>query len=133
MQLLADPKIKKLWGVEQPVGFPRMMITLCIYKDLSGYGYAKILSLINFRFQIKKKSFIHNCKLVQKLLYLWAHEKVKNEGCDAWNSAATLLPKKRGLDEVNLLMDSCDFQLAGKASTLHKDPAWSYKLNSPGQ
>ena len=64
VQLLADLKIKKLWGVEQPVGFPRMMVTLCIYKDLSGYGYAKILSLINFGFQIKKKSFIHNCKLV---------------------------------------------------------------------
>ena len=60
--------------------FVRMMITLCIYKDLSGYSYAKILSLINFRFQIKKKSFIHSYKLVQKLLYLWACETSKMKG-----------------------------------------------------
>ena len=63
MLLLADLKIKKLWRVEQPVGFPRMMITLCIYKDLSGYGYAKILSFLNFGFQIKRKSFIHKLQV----------------------------------------------------------------------
>jgi hypothetical protein len=34
---------------------------------------------------------------------------------------------------MNLIMDSTDFQLSGRASALKKDSSWSYKLNGPKQ
>jgi hypothetical protein len=44
-----------------------------------------------------------------------------------------LFPKKKKLEKVNLIIDSSDFQLSGKASTSQKDSKWSYKLNRPRQ
>jgi hypothetical protein len=43
------------------------------------------------------------------------------------------LPKKKGLEIVNLIMDSTDFRLFGRASALKKNSFWSYKLNRPRQ
>jgi hypothetical protein len=37
--IIQDERSKKMWSQEQPAGFVRKMITLSIYKDLSGLGY----------------------------------------------------------------------------------------------
>ena len=60
-------------------------------------------------------------------------EQIVIEGKDDWVKNAAILPKKSGLQTVNLLIDSTDFHLCGKASISRKDPSWSYKLNAPGQ
>ena len=44
--VLADPRGQKLWGKEQVSSFERRMVTLAIYKDLTGDGYQKILNSI---------------------------------------------------------------------------------------
>ena len=49
---MQQPKISKLWGVEQPTGFHRIMITLVVYKDLTGFGFQKILRLVNVGFHV---------------------------------------------------------------------------------
>jgi len=62
--LLKEPKIAKLWGSQQVTGFAHKMITLSLYKDLSGLGYDKLLSSIDFGFHINSKSMQHNVKLI---------------------------------------------------------------------
>jgi hypothetical protein len=131
--LLQNPKIKKLWGKEQPGGFARKMITLCIYKDLTGFGFEKVLKSVNIGFQLKLKSFAHNCKLLRKLLFDWARQQIHLDGKDVWNDMAAILPNKVGLEKVNLMMDSSDFRLSGKTSASRKDANWSFKCNGPGQ
>jgi hypothetical protein len=88
---------------------------------------------VNIGFTLKEKSYSHNTKLIRKILVKWARKQITNEGEKSWNKHKHLLPKKKSLNKVNLLMDSSDFRLSGKASTSRKDAKWSYKLNSPGQ
>jgi hypothetical protein len=45
--ILSDPRSKKMWGQDQSHGFHQRMITLAIYKDLTGLGYQKILNFVN--------------------------------------------------------------------------------------
>ena len=68
-RVLFHPKQKKMWGVEQPTGFVRCIVTLALYKDLSGYGYQKILDSIALDFHINSKSFNHNMKLIRQILF----------------------------------------------------------------
>ena len=93
--LLDEPKIKRLWGSQQMSGFERKVITLCVYKDLVGIGYDKVLSTTDLGFNINSKSLQHNHKLIRKLLQSWANTHIKNEGVDVWNAAAENFPKKK--------------------------------------
>ena len=95
-RLLSDPRIKKLWGNDQPTGFERRVITLAIYKDLSGLGYEKVLSSVDCGVQIQSKSFAHNTKLIRKMLISWAKEQIKLEGPNAWNEAAQIFYLRKG-------------------------------------
>jgi hypothetical protein len=122
-----------MWGQDQSHGFHRRMITLAIYKDLTGLGYQKILNSVNTGIKVQPKSFFHNTKMIRKILMGWAKQQIVNEGKDSWNDQKKLYPKKKGLEKVNLIIDSSDFRLSGKASTSQKDSKWSYKLNGPGQ
>jgi hypothetical protein len=131
--ILEDERSQRMWSKEQPKGFERRMITLAIYKDLSGLGYQKILNSINIGFKLQAKSFSHNTKLIRKILVKWAKKQIENEGEKSWNKHKHLFPKKKKLNKVNLLMDSSDFRLSGKSSISRKDSKWSYKLNAPGQ
>jgi hypothetical protein len=131
--ILADSRSKKLWGKDQSPGFSRRMITLSVYKDLSGFGYHKILNSVNSGISIQPKSFSHNTKLIRKILMGWAKAQIVIEGKTVWNENKKLFPKKKGFEKVNLMIDSSDFRLSGKASTSRKDSKWSYKLNGPGQ
>jgi hypothetical protein len=46
----------------------------------------------------------------------WAKKQIENEGEKSWNKHNYLLPKKRKMNKVNLLMDSNDFRLSIKSS-----------------
>ena len=91
------------------------------------------LHAVNVGFPFKLKSFSHNVKLVRRILFEWARDQIRIDGEECWNECAKILPKKPGLENVNLLMDSCDFRRSGKQSTSRKNPSWSYKVNGPGQ
>jgi hypothetical protein len=39
--ILEDERSHRIWSKERPKGFERRMITLSIYKDLSGLGYQR--------------------------------------------------------------------------------------------
>jgi hypothetical protein len=79
------------------------------------------------------KCYLWNTKLIRKILAAWGEQQIVNEGAAKWDQQKKLFPKKQNLGSVNLIMDSTDFKLSGKASISRKDPRWSYKLNTPGQ
>ena len=131
--VLADPRGQKLWGKEQVSSFERRMVTLAIYKDLTGDGYQKILNSIELQFQMTAKCYLRNTKVIRGILAAWGEQQIKNEGAAKWNEYKKLFPKKRNLGSVNLIMDSTDFRRSGRASMSRKDTRWSHKLNAPGQ
>jgi hypothetical protein len=109
------------------------MITLTIYKDLTGLKYQKILNSVNTGIKVQPKSFFHNTKMIRKILIGWAKQQIVNEGKDSWNDQKKLFLKKKRLEKVNLMIDSPDFQLSREASTSRKDSKWNYKQNRLGQ
>jgi hypothetical protein len=125
--------ISKLWGGEQPPGFLSHMLTMWLYKDLTGLGYITILRRVDVGFKITHKSYIHNCGIIRRVLYNWAKTRIITESATEWDATAVNFPKRKGLQKVNLVMDSSDFQLIGRSSVSRKDPSWSHKLNAPGQ
>jgi len=132
--LVPRPAIQnKLWGSEQPSGFVTHMITMTVYKDLEEIGYQAVLDKVDVGFRIMAKTFAHNARIIRKELFVWAKTQIILDSAETWNAAKHLLPKKAGLEKVNLLMNSSDFRLPGRASVLKKDPSWSHKLNAPGQ
>jgi hypothetical protein len=54
--LFSQPEMSKMWGSEQVTGFERKVITLCVYKDLVGIRYDKLLVTCDVRFKINTKS-----------------------------------------------------------------------------
>jgi hypothetical protein len=100
----------KLWGSEQPIGFHTHLITLAIYKDLTGYGYQKVLDLIDLGFVISSVSFRHNTRIIRWLLYKWGIRQIGCGDCEDWDQVKHVLPKKKGLEKVNLMMDSSDLR-----------------------
>ena len=72
--------ITKLWNLEQPRGFTKKMITLCLFKDLEGVGYLWIEKNVKFTFPFHAKCLAHNTKLIHHLLLCWAVLQIKNEG-----------------------------------------------------
>ena len=72
--------IMKLWNLEQPRGFTKKMITLCLFKDLEGVGYSWIEKNVKFTFAFHTKCLVHNTKLICHLLLHWAVPQIKNEG-----------------------------------------------------
>jgi hypothetical protein len=131
--VLAHPRCTNMWGREQIGSFERRMVTLAIYKDFSGLGYQKILKSIELGFKLESKCYLHNTKIVREILAEWGAKQINIDGVQSWNEHAKYFPKKVGLRAVNLIIDSTDFRLSGKASISRKDPKWSYKLNAPGQ
>jgi DDE superfamily endonuclease len=123
----------RLWGIDQTDGFLSHSLTLALYKDLFGDGYAKILSSVDVGFKTSPKSLQHNTCIIRGALFAWALSVIEVGTAEDWNSKKHFLSKKPGLDKVNLLIDSSDFRLPGRSSVSKKDPSWSYKLNSPAQ
>jgi hypothetical protein len=109
------------------------MVTLAIYKDFSDLGYQKILKSIELRFKLESKCYLHNTKIICKILAEWGAKQINIDGIQSWNEHAKYFPKKVGLRTVNLIIDSTNFCLFGKALIFWKDPKWNYKLNVPGQ
>ena len=109
------------------------MITLVVYKDLTGFGFQKILRLVNVGFHVQLKSFAHNTKIIRNLLFRWAQSVITLSSTVQWNLTAKILPTRKGFKAINLIIDSIDVQLCGKESCLKHDPHWSFKLNAPGQ
>ena len=131
--ILTHPKVKKLWGQEQCDDFVRKMVILALYKDLFSVGFECITKTVDVGFKFRSKALRHNTKLIRKILAEWSEKQILNEGRRVWDKNCDLLPRRKGLHDVNLLIDSSDFCHSVKQSTSTKDSCWSFKLNGPGQ
>jgi hypothetical protein len=69
LQVLEHPKSRKMWGAEQPTVFRRKIVTMAFYKDLTSFGYQKILDSYDLSLKINLKSFNHNTKIVLRVLF----------------------------------------------------------------
>lgn len=100
-RVVFHPKSQNFWGSEQPTSFVKIMTTLALYKDLTGHGYQKIIESLELGFYINIKSFLHNVKIIRKILFEWSRELIVNEGEKSWQRMAQNFLYKKGLEEAN--------------------------------
>ena len=130
---LTHPLNRKLWGLDQSRDYVRKTLVLALYKDLFAVGYDRIIASVDIGFQLRSKTLRHNTKIIRKILAEWSRKQIVNEGRTKWDVHRLMLPRRKELHDVNLLIDSSDFRRSGKQSMSTKDSCWSFKLNGPAQ
>ena len=98
-----------------------------------GMGYRMLCSKIQEWLHSSHNSLCHNQKTLQKLFALWGRSQIHMGNNHIWDAVAASVRFSSGLPLINLWMDSTDFPLTGKSTTLRKSAMWSYKENGPTQ
>jgi hypothetical protein len=133
MSKLITSETLNLWGESQPRGFIYQSLVLCLYKDLSGFGFRRVLRRSKSWFQLSCNSFIHNCNEIRTVLAQWGRRQVVLGNLVTWNRAARHCSFPKDISDACMLIDSSDFKIKGRRTVSRKDPSWSYKLNAPGR
>ena len=107
---LTHPLNQKLWGLDQSRDNVRKTLVLALYKDLFAIGYDCIITSVDVGFQLRSKTLRHNTKIIQKILAEWSQKQIINEGRTKWDVHRLMLPRRKELYDVNLLIDSSDFR-----------------------
>lgn len=110
-----------LWGQLQPEGFTNNNLILCIYKDLTGIGYKKLWEKTKEWLKVSDKTLRHNFQKLRYYLYKWAKLRIILGNKKDWNEISSISKKPKGLENVNLCMDSSDFALRGSCSRKGSD------------
>ena len=87
----------------------RKTLVLALYKDLFAIGYDRIIASVDVGFQLRSKTLRHNTKIIRKILAEWSRKQIVNEGRTKWDVHQLMLPHRKELHDVNLLIDSSDF------------------------
>ena len=122
-----------LWAEEPPRGFAKDTLMLMLYKDIHAIGYNRLFQMVKDWYGASDKSFRHNIKKMRKCLKVWGRNRIKRGTLADWDRAVGRLEFPKGLEGVNLWIDSEDLALTGKRRVSKKHPSWSYKKNAPGR
>lgn len=121
-----------LWGVEQPKDYRSKNVYICIYRYIHKIGYLNLWKQISSWYKNSHESLMHNCQIILTELGKWGRSWILLGELSEWKEAAKGVRIPKGINPVNLWMDSSDFALKGKSKKLRKNELWSYKLNSLG-
>ncbi len=121
-----------LWGERKGVAFVSKCTCLAIYKDLTGDGYGKIISQINFLEGLNPRSFNENTRRIRDCLGQWGRTQVVLGDSKDWEADKRLMEDNPDLKKVNLWIDSTDFAKKKYRHCSKKSPDHSFKLNRPG-
>ena len=122
-----------LWGLNKNDQFFTDNVYLTIYKDLKKKGYQKLRKAVDGWSGLSDHSFIHNSQEIRPILGKWGAKQIKFGSLRLWQRSAGESDLPKGLQEVNLLIDSVDYGLTTPRNTSKKSIYWSYKKNSLGR
>src|SRR5215472_3373237 len=94
-----------LWGEHQPKHFTEQTLYVTLYKDLRGYGYHRLAGKISKWYRVATNTLRHNIKEIRKCLRLWGRRRVDESSLDDIFRDSTVLPEKKNLLHINLLID----------------------------
>lgn len=122
-----------LQGEQQPGGYLEDSIYILIYHDISTHGYDKLVTMISHWYPNKHNSLRTNCQRLRTALGEWARTKFRIGNLDEWVQAAADTRPQEQPQNVNIWIDSTDFQIQRGKDMGKKSPYWSFKLNAPGR
>jgi len=115
----------KLWGRGSGRLFIKKVLYLSFYHDVFNYGYTSLSNQLSNNIYFPPSSINHNTKVIRKELFEKIKNKIKIGDSIKWDRVANGVSKSTELESVNLWIDSCDFQIAGKRRYSTKDLMWS--------
>lgn len=120
----------KLWGTARPRDMEKKFVFAAIYKDAYHLSYKSLMSCCRHILpSYSSKTWRHNVRAVRKLLRKWGKRIITPGSSDDWDrEKVATLPQKYSSKRncPNLLIDSFDVRLSGKASIRRKSSSWSY-------
>ena len=123
-----------LWAQTPPPDFADKTLLLALAKDLKGYSYEKLRLKASCRYDVPKKTLVHNVKQARLVLNRWSRRVLQPSQPDDLLLRA---PHGRGhpprFAKVGLWVDTSDFQKQGYAGISKKGRDWSHKLNRAGR
>jgi hypothetical protein len=132
IQFMGNKELK-LWGEDRPRLFQQTCVLICMYQDLFGLSLRGLRRAIKSWWPHDRKTLTHNHSRIRKVLGKWGKKKVVLGTAPDWNQAVRNWEMPKGLNGVNLWLDSVDFQQVGKTTEEKTSDRWSFKLNAPGQ
>jgi hypothetical protein len=133
MLAFLQPRHLHLWGEQQPGSYLLDSIYLTLYHDLFNIGYNEIFERVQRWYPNSMHSLHHNTQALRLELKDWARGVIELGELDDWiEDAADTLPDQAPND-VNIWVDSVDYQIQGRRSYGKKSDKWSFKRNAPGR
>ena len=108
--------------------FVEQVTIAALYRDLFAVSYHHLSTEIAFGFNISQNSLRHDTKVVRGILAEWGKEQIILGTWEEWDEAAENGRIERGLEHVNLWMDSTDIQLAHREKWTRKGEHFSGKM-----
>jgi len=122
----------KLWGQNKKTTAVRNYFYLALYHDITCTGYNELSISVKNWFKTSGNSIRVNTKRIREFMYYWSEQYIEIGDSQDWNNAASVIKTKKELEEVNLWIDSTDFNLEGKHTVSKSNLDWSFKKNSLG-
>jgi hypothetical protein len=122
-----------LQGEQQPENYIEDSLYILLYHDISTRGYNKVVKMISRWYPNKHNALRINCQRLRLALSEWATTKFRLGTLDEWIQAAANTRPNSHPQNVNIWVDSTDFQLQRGKEMGKKSHHWSFKLNAPGR
>ena len=134
VRVVRDSKgVKHLWGSANIKEAAKRETILLLYKDLYAVSYNRLAIEVDLGFRLSQHSFTHNAKVIRKALGGWGREQIWFDTWEGWDKLVENSKKVRGLEKVNLWMDSTDIQMAHRDGWTKGGPDFSGKTKKFGQ
>jgi len=114
-----------LRGTEKPEGSDARQAVLVLYKDL--YDVSVCVNDFDLGWDLAQHSFTDNTKKIRCVFRDWAKTQFILGDKDSWDHAARNTQKLKGLEKVNLWMDSTDIPMAHREGWKRSGDFWSGK------
>ena len=122
-----------LWAEKQSRGFLNASIYITLYLDVFRSSYSDIIHDIQPWYTGSTMLLKHNQKVLHAIFAEWGKRYIQFRSIAAWERAKTKINVPKGLEDVDLWLDSTDISFTGKSSVSQKSSDWSYKENRPAQ
>ena len=119
--------VNNLRGMSKPRNFVNNMVLLTLYKYTENIGYDKIVNTVNLGYTIVHLSKQHNISNIRKALKVWSKKHIHLGNSNDWKYAARNCHFTGEFSNVNLWIDSTDFELKHTKDRSPSSDYWSGK------
>lgn len=132
-QVRKDVGVARLMGSDLPENCDRRMAVLVLFKDLYRVSFHSAVNDYDLGWKLSQHSFTVDAKRIRRAFRTWAKTQLVLGTAKDWDHAASNLRRIKGLEKINLWMDSTDIQMAHRDGWKRAGPHYSGKMKKWAQ